>query len=62
MGHYVEITRKEGNIFFEIEFVSHDQPANDSTKVMLDSGAYLTVISANTATKFGFDSLPYKKN
>jgi predicted aspartyl protease len=60
MEHYVEITRKEGHIFFEMEFVSCDQPTNDSTAIMLDSGAYLTVISANTATKFGFDNLPYK--
>ncbi|MCL2199971.1 MAG: retroviral-like aspartic protease family protein [Defluviitaleaceae bacterium] len=60
MGNYVDITRIEGHIFLEIEFVGYEQPTNDFTKVMLDSGAYLTVISANTAVKFGFDKLPYK--
>ena len=60
MEHYIEISRIEGHIFFEIEFVSHNQLTNDSTKIMLDSGAYLTVISVNTAIKFGFNKLPYK--
>ncbi|MCL2500741.1 MAG: retroviral-like aspartic protease family protein [Defluviitaleaceae bacterium] len=58
--HEVGITRVGGHIIFEIEFVSYNQPTNVATKVMLDSGAYLTVISASTATKFGFDSLPYE--
>ena len=60
MGHFVDVTRKEGHIFFEIEFVSYNQLSDNTSTIMLDSGAYLTVISSDVAIEYGFDSLPYK--
>jgi predicted aspartyl protease len=60
MIHFTDITRKDGHIFLKIGFVSFNQQSNKGLTAMLDSGAYLTVISADTATRYGFNNLPYK--
>jgi len=49
----------EGHYFLHLPaFFSTDGHANALISFVLDTGAYLTVISRDTATRFGFDKIP----
>jgi len=58
---YYELDRQNGLFYITLQALYQGSPVGGSDiKFILDTGAYLTVISRGTAKRYGFDILPKK--
>jgi len=58
---YYELDRQDGLFYITLQALYHGSPIGGSDiKFILDTGAYLTVISRGTAKRYGFDKLKSK--
>jgi hypothetical protein len=59
--NFYDIKRQDGLFYVTLQAI-HEGSANEGTdiKFILDTGAYMTVISRGTAIQCGFDRLPKK--
>ena len=60
-SNYYDLVRDSGLFYVTLKAVYPESPANgEAIDFILDTGAYLTVISRGTASRCGFDKLPKK--
>jgi hypothetical protein len=59
--NFYKLERQDGLLYVTVNTVYSGSPADGSKlKLVLDTGAYMTVISRGTAIECGFDKLPKK--
>ena len=58
-NNFYDLERKNGLLYLTVQAI-HEGSASEGTdiKFILDTGAYMTVISRGTAIQCGFDRLP----
>ena len=57
--NFYKLERKEGLLYITLHTIYAGSPAEGvELKLILDTGAYMTVLSRGTAIKHGFDKLP----
>ena len=58
---YYDLTRDSGLLYVRLKAIYQGSPVDgEGIEFIFDTGAYLTVISRNTAIRCGFDKLPKK--
>jgi len=54
-GNIVNLERKDGHLYLYFRMI---QTGGNSESFILDTGAFMTVLSRNTALSYGYDKLP----
>ncbi|MCL2663926.1 MAG: retroviral-like aspartic protease family protein [Oscillospiraceae bacterium] len=56
---FYELQRENGLLYVSLQLLYHGSPKEgEKIRFVLDTGAFLTVISRGTAIRYGFDKLP----